>query len=154
MRGSPIISLGHKHGDDTATLLLVSLALGTTRNFMAKAEIKRFIKDIQSRFPDTVPLMEKHESWALTFRMEEFANSTTFAFNENRLAEAERHLSYISQKLDSATSIEFEYIDKYYVEHLFWNATPAGIKAGWPLVPNNLKKLYIDFHGKEPKSRS
>ena len=127
--------------------------LGASKDIMAKAEIRRFIKDIQTRFPDTVPLMEKHESWALTFRMEEFANLTTFAFNEHRLSEAEKHLSYMSQKLDSATLAELEYIDTYYVEHLFWKATADGIKSGWPLIPNNLKKLYIDFHGKEPKAR-
>ena len=39
-----------------------------------------------------------------------------------------------------------EYIDSYYVEHLFWNATPIGIEIGWPLVPDKLKKLYLDFH--------
>lgn len=120
---------------------------------MADQEIRQFIEDIQSKFPGVISLMYKHEECEFAFRMEEFANLTTFAFNENRLAEAEKHLSYMSQKLDSASPEELEYINTYYVEHLFWKATPDGIQFGWPLVPNNLKKLYIDFHGKEPATR-
>ncbi|KDC54271.1 DUF7674 family protein [Pseudoalteromonas sp. S3431] len=120
---------------------------------MEKQEIIRFIKDIQCKFPDVIPLMDKHESWALTFRMEEFANLTTFAFNENKVTNALKHLSYMSLKLDSASPAELEYIDTYYVEHLFCKATPIGIEIGWPLVPDILKKLYLDFHGQAPKIR-
>lgn len=120
---------------------------------MEKQEIIRFIKDIQCKFPDVIPLMDKHESWALTFRMEEFANLTTFAFNENKVTNALKHLSYMSLKLDSASPAELEYIDAYYVEHLFCKATPIGIEIGWPLVPDKLKKLYLDFHGQAPKIR-
>ena len=80
--------------------------------------------------------------------------STLAVVNENNLTEAQKHLSFMSEKLDTATPVELEYIDRYYVEHLFWKATPDGIKSGWPLVPSNLKKMYISFHGKEPRTRS
>ena len=53
-----------------------SLALGASGKSMAKSEIRRFLKEIRTKFPDVVPLMEKHESWALTFLMGEFANLT------------------------------------------------------------------------------
>ena len=29
--------------------------------------------------------------------------------------------------------------------------TKEGIERGWPLVPENLRKLYLDFHGKPPR---
>ena len=85
---------------------------------MAKSEIRRFLKEIRTKFPDAVPLMEKHESWALTFLMEEFANLTTILLNQGDLEEALEQLQYMSEKLDTATKAEFEYIDVYYTEHL------------------------------------
>ncbi|WP_039987676.1 DUF7674 family protein [Paraglaciecola mesophila] len=118
---------------------------------MAKSEIRRFLKEIRTKFPDVVTLMEKHESWALTFLMEELANLTTILFNQGNLEEALEQLQYMSEKLDTATKAEFEYIDVYYTEHLFWKGTKEGIERGWPLVPDNLKKLYLDFHGKPPR---
>jgi hypothetical protein len=36
---------------------------------------------------------------------------------------------------------------------LFWKATPIGIEMGWPLVPDKLKKLYLNFHGQAPQIR-
>ncbi|GAA58300.1 hypothetical protein P20652_0151 [Pseudoalteromonas sp. BSi20652] len=118
---------------------------------MARQEIILFIDEIRSNFPDVIPLMDKHESWELTFRMEEFANLTTFAFNENKVTNAIKHLPYMNLKLDSASPTELKYIDAYYVEQLFWKATHIGIEIGWPLVPDKLKKLYLDFHGRKPK---
>ena len=129
----------------------LSLMLEASEKSMAKSEIRRFLKEIRTKFPDVVPLMEKHEKWALTFLMEEFANLTTILFNQGNLEEALEQLQYMSEKLDTATKAEFEYIDVYYTEHLFWKGTKEGIERGWPLVPGNLKKLYLGFHGKAPR---
>ena len=57
------------------------------------------------------------------------------------------YLSYVNNKLIDAHPIEFEYIDVYYVEHLFWKANDDTKAIGWPLVPPKLQKLYVDFHG-------
>jgi len=130
----------------------LSLMLEASEKSMAKSEIRRFLKEIRTKFPDVVPLMEKHECWALTFLMGEFANLTTILLNQGDLEEALEQLQYMSEKLDTATKAEFEYIDVYYTEHLFWRkGTKEGIERGWPLVPDNLKKLYLDFHGKPPR---
>ena len=126
-------------------------ALDASGKSMAKSEIRRFVKEIRTKFPNVGPLMEKHESWALTFLMEEFANLTTILLNQGDLEEALEQLQYMSEKLGTATKAEFEYIDVYYTEHLFWKGTKEGIELGWPLVPDNLKKLYLDFHSKPPR---
>ncbi|NMH60324.1 DUF7674 family protein [Alteromonas ponticola] len=114
-------------------------------------KIRRFIREIRKKFPDVIPLMERHEIWALTFRMGEFANLTSIAFNDGDLETAKSHLHYMSEKLNGASEIEFEYIDVYYVEHLFWKSNQKGIDLGWPLVPENLKQLYLSYHGKKPE---
>lgn len=111
---------------------------------------KRFIEEIKKRFPNVTPLMAKHEPTAYTFQMEEFANLTTCAFNNGDIAEAKEHLLFMSEKFNTANRVEREYIDTYYVEHLFWQATDSGIRTGWPLMPENLAQLYIAFHGKSP----
>ena len=121
----------------------LSLMLEASEKSMAKSEIRRFLKESRTKFPDVVPLMEKHESWALTFLMGEFANLTTILLNQGDLEEALEQLHYMSEKLDTATEAEFEYIDVYYTEHLFWKGTKEGIERGWPLVPDNLKKTVL-----------
>ncbi|MHC6646476.1 DUF7674 family protein [Alteromonas sp. HB246098] len=118
---------------------------------MAKSEIRQFLNEICTKFPNVVPLMEKHEKCEHPFLMEEFANLTTILFNQGNLEEALEQLQYMSEKLETASKAEFEYIDVYYTEHLFWEGTREGIEYGWPLVPDNLKKLYLDFHGKAPR---
>lgn len=121
---------------------------------LAKIEIKRLIKEIQLLFPEVVPLMAEHENCATSFRMEAFANLTTYAFNNGELEAAAAHLDYINNKLTNASPPLCNFIDAYYVEHLFWRATQRGIDLGWPLLPTNLKQLYLDFHGNIPTLRT
>ncbi|WP_377110613.1 hypothetical protein [Pseudoalteromonas sp. R86517] len=58
----------------------------------------------------------------------------------------------MAEKLANAEAKVIEYIDVYYVETLFLGASSHTIAVGWPLVPANLKKLYINFHGKAPQN--
>lgn len=66
--------------------------------------------------------------------------------------QAQRYLSFMAEKLVNAEAKVIEYIDVYYVETLFWGANSHTIAVGWPLVPVNLQKLYINFHGKAPQN--
>ncbi len=58
----------------------------------------------------------------------------------------------MAEKLANAEAKVIEYIDVYYVETLFLGASSHTIAVGWPLVPANLQKLYINFHGKAPQN--
>lgn len=120
---------------------------------MSKIAIRRLLKDICKHFPETVSLMERHEKWAYTFRFEAFSELTNQALNSGESDKAIAYLNYMSSKLESASSVEAEYIDVYYVEHLFFSCTPKAIELGWPLVPKNLKLLYINFHGCAPNKK-
>ena len=64
----------------------------------------------------------------------------------------QRYLSFMAEKLVNAEAKVIEYIDVYYVETLFWGASSHTIAVGWPLMPGNLQKLYINFHGKAPQN--
>ncbi|KJY93542.1 hypothetical protein TW73_19325 [Pseudoalteromonas piscicida] len=117
---------------------------------MAKKEIKGLLDQIRCLFPELGPLMDKHEPWATTYQMEAFADLTTLAFNHKKQECSKAYLGFISNQLVDASPAIREFIDVYYVEHLFWCATQQGIDFGWPLIPTNLKALYLDFHGSEP----
>ena len=120
---------------------------------MSKIEIRRFLKDISKHFPEAVPLLEQHEKWAYTYRFEAFSELTNQAFISGDIDKAISYLNYMSKKFESASNIEAEYIDVYYVEHLFFSCTAEAIDFGWPLVPKNLQQLYINFHGGAPNKK-
>ncbi len=77
-------------------------------------------------------MLEASEKSMAKSEIRRFLNLTTILLNQGDLEEALEQLHYMSEKLDTATEAEFEYIDVYYTEH-------------------NLKKLYLDFHGKPPR---
>jgi hypothetical protein len=106
-----------------------------------------FFDEICSVFPEIKPLMDMQNEFMITAKMEVFADATCIAFADGNISLAKNYLSYINNKLIDAHPIEFEYIDVYYVEHLFWKANDDTKAIGWPLVPPKLQKLYVDFHG-------
>jgi hypothetical protein len=55
----------------------------------------------------------------------------------------------IDKKLVDAHPKEFEYINVYYVEHLFWKANTSTKAIGWALIPPKLQKIYVAFYGRE-----
>ena len=110
--------------------------------------INNFLNEICSLFPEVKPRMDSHDDFMTTSKMEEFANATTQAFSSGNTELAKSYLDYINKKLTNAHPKEFEFIDVYYVENLFWQASQQTKELGWPLVPAKLQSLYVAFHGK------
>jgi hypothetical protein len=95
--------------------------------------------------------MDKHDDYMTTSKMEAFGEATTLAFSRNGdPKKGAAYLNFISERLRIATPEESKYIDTNYTEVLFFGATEKAIDIGWPLVPQNLKDLYIKFHGYPP----
>ena len=112
--------------------------------------VERFLGDICAAFPEMRSRMERHEDFMSTARMQEFAEATTEAFGAGDTRRALDYLGFMSARLSEDNSKEFEYIDVYYVENLFWPRGTEAARVGWPLVPENLKSLYLNFHGRPP----
>ena len=111
-----------------------------------KAALK-FLEEICVAFPEIRPLMDKHEDYMTTSKMEAFSTATTLAFSRNGdPKKGVAYLNFMSERLKHASPVELEYIDVYYVETLFWESSDKAIAQGWPLVPGNLKDLYLKFH--------
>ena len=86
-----------------------------------------------------------------TAMMEAFSQATTNAIRKYDETTALAHLNYMSEKLKTATAIEKEFIDVYYVESLLWDIKDMKVKKwGWCLIPGNLQALYVALWG-EPK---
>lgn len=114
------------------------------------SEVENFLARICELFPEVRSRIEQRAPDMPTSRMEEFANCTTQALGQEDVSRAVEYMEYMSNELHNATEKEREYIDVYFVECLFWQAPKATIKRGWPLVPKNLKELYVAFHGAAP----
>lgn len=83
-------------------------------------------------------------------RVEEFARETTRAFETGDLARGRAYLAFMAQRLNKDNPVEYEYIDVYYAENLFWPHGSEAARLGWPWVPENLKGLFLEFHRKPP----
>tara|TARA_B100001057_G_scaffold199775_1_gene200472 strand:- start:21 stop:383 length:363 start_codon:yes stop_codon:yes gene_type:complete len=114
--------------------------------------IYNLLHEITAQFPEVKALLSIYDKDETTFKMEAFSKATTHAFALGYVEQAQRYLSFMAEKLVNAEAKVIEYIDVYYVETLFWGANSHTIAVGWPLVPVNLQKLYINFHGKAPQN--
>jgi hypothetical protein len=113
--------------------------------------VQKFLEDICTAFPEIRPLMDKHDEYMTTSKMEAFGEATTLAFSRNGdPKKGAAYLNFMSKRLNNATPEEAKYIDTYYTEVLFHESSEKAISIGWPLVPQNLKDLYIKFHGYQP----
>jgi hypothetical protein len=115
-----------------------------------RAVVVAFLNDICEAFPEMRPLMNRHEQLMTTSKMEEFANETTRAFGVGDTDRAISYLTFMSHQLNPEHKVEYEYIDVYYVENLFWPHGSEAARAGWSHMPENLRELFIKFHGKPP----
>lgn len=112
--------------------------------------IARFISDICTAFPEVRPRINAIPQSMPVARVEEFARETTRAFETGDLARGRAYLAFMAQRLNKANPVEYEYIDVYYVENLFWPHGSEAARLGWPWVPENLKALFLEFHRKPP----
>jgi hypothetical protein len=109
--------------------------------------VQNFFNEICCIFPEIKPLMDEQDECMTTSKMEAFADATCAAFANGNIELAKKYLSYVDKKLIDSHPKEFEFIDVYYVEHLFWKASKSTKEIGWPLVPPKLQELYVKFHG-------
>jgi hypothetical protein len=121
--------------------------------------IKAFISEICIMFPEVNEEIEKRSELLgydaaenmFTEMMEAFSQCTTNAIKKYDEHTASSHLKYMSEKLVTASDIEREYIDVYYVESLMWDIQDHKTRRwGWSIIPENLKVLYQEMWG-EPK---
>ncbi len=115
-----------------------------------KKVINNILNEICTHFPEIRALMDSHEQCMTTSKMEAFAHATTNAIADGNLVLAQKYLNYIDLKITNAHPKEFEYIDVYYTENLFWDVSSKTKEIGWRLVPARLQKLYVAFHGAPP----
>lgn len=90
--------------------------------------IEDFLEDICKTFPEVCPVLAKSAPYMTTERMEAFAACTTKALGQSDPTRGVAYLTYMSEKLRNATTKQLEFIDVYYAEHLFWQASPLAIK--------------------------
>lgn len=119
---------------------------------------KDFITEIKVKFPKVGNLIDKRmadlgfgaEDTMYTDMMECFSQATTDAIKAKESETASKYLSYMSNKLESASEVEREYIDVYYTESLMWDIKDRKTKSwGWKLLPKNIKKLYEGVWGEQ-----
>ncbi|MCQ3829159.1 hypothetical protein HXX02_06855 [Microbulbifer elongatus] len=59
-------------------------------------------------------------------------------------------LKTISTEYDRGESGVMNAIDVAFVENLFWQVKIDDAQPYWEVMPENLKELYVGFHGQEP----
>jgi hypothetical protein len=112
--------------------------------------VEKFLADICAAFPEIRSRMERHDDYMTTSKMQEFAEATTEAFGHGAKETGVAYLAFMSKRLNINQPKEYEFIDVCYVENLFWPHGTDAARVGWPLMPENLKELFLEFHRKPP----
>lgn len=58
--------------------------------------------------------------------------------------------NYFDKKFRNGTESIKNCIEVSFVENLFWQVNPQKAGPIWDMLPKNLQRLYIDFHGRPP----
>ena len=102
-------------------------------------------------FPEVRSAMDaRWEAYMHSNRLEVFADLTTRELGKSDPSRGIAYLKFMSSKLRTAASTQRKFIDVSFAEVLFYNAPRKSVQQGWPLVPANLKQLYIAMWGKSP----
>lgn len=83
--------------------------------------------------------------------IERFSQLTTNEIRRKEFAKACAHLNVLSRLVASGDESTRRCIDVAYVESLMWDIKDEKIrKAGWKVIPTNLRALYIEMWGERP----
>lgn len=99
-------------------------------------------RDIDAQMLDDFYDGDAHESW-----LERFCDKTNAAIARRDEAMVLAHLSFMETQLDDCDEACRQAIDVGYAENLMWNVDSEAKRWVWPLVPKNLKQLYVDMWG-------
>jgi len=66
-------------------------------------------------------------------------------------AELTSVFKYIEMKFVDGSNEVKNCIDVSFVENLFWRVSPRNTGLVWTVLPTHLQRLYIAFHGRQPK---
>lgn len=117
------------------------------------------VKDVQTKFPELAASANqehiykfKDEDFDLdSLWFESFANSVNRAMSsENGLETCRLVFNYFSEVYEKEDSEIRNCIDVSFVENLFWNVSSENSEICWQYLPENLKHLYLGFHGRAP----
>ncbi len=118
-----------------------------------------FIKDVQTKFPELAALANQEHIYKFrdedfeldSLWFESFANSVNRAMSSESGMEACKSIfNYFSEAFEKGDQEIRNCIDVSFVENLFWKVSSEKCKVYWKYLPENLKHLYIGFHGKVP----
>ncbi|EAR09233.1 DUF7674 family protein [Reinekea blandensis] len=85
---------------------------------------------------------ETHYSW-----FESLANAINELMSSGEMLDSMARLFEYLSEVDLSSGIEIkQLIDVSFVENLFWEVSPGNAAKPWYLLPENLKKYYVEFH--------
>jgi len=120
-----------------------------------------FCKSIKARYPvisakadaEYQRLWDDFEGEHYSYSwFEALANALNKEMNKKvSVTEHQELLAVIGSSFESGDEAIRQCIDVAFVENLFWQVTPLEfMTAYWSALPENLKELYIAFHGRGP----
>lgn len=90
--------------------------------------------------------IESEHSW-----FGSLANILNFEMNKDAGTESLKPLfEFIGGNYDKGNEEVKNCIDASFTENLFWEVPSDKAEKYWEILPENLKKLYLDFHFKKP----
>ena len=82
---------------------------------------------------------------------ESLANALNQEMSKERPYENHKALfDFMDQALSNASVEIYQCIDVAFVENLFWQVPSKKCASYWNSIPQALRRLYIDFHHREP----
>ena len=102
-------------------------------------------------FPEVRSAVDaRWEVFMYSHRLEAFAAMTTHELGKPDTSRGRAYLTFMSTKLRTATVAQRKFIDVSFAEVLFYEAPRRTIDQGWPLVPEDIKQLYLAMWDKPP----